>query len=127
MSWVHQSQPSSPGLRDDALTSSLQVYIVQVRRHEGRSTERIQFFVTLLTVIALSNAILDPATFSKVRDPGPVLVRVGMRTESTAGGLGPGASGTHGRSVLRAMHFGGEVYRMCMSQRVVSCVMQRRS
>lgn len=54
-----------------------------------------------LTVVALSNPILDSPSLSEIRDFGPVLVGVGAGTEGTAGSLSTGVPGAVGGGLIR--------------------------
>jgi hypothetical protein len=53
-------------------------------RRTSTALEVFETALKLLAVVALSNAILYPSALGKVRDLGPVLIRVGRSTESTA-------------------------------------------
>lgn len=48
---------------------------------------RVDHSTNKLTVVALSNAILNATTFCQIRDLGPVFIGVGIGTESTAGAV----------------------------------------
>lgn len=60
----------------------------------------------LLTVVALGNAVLDTAPFSKIRDLSPVLIGICMGTEGAAGRLRPSASGDGRQQGLGTVHCG---------------------
>lgn len=61
----------------------------------------------LHTVVALSNAVLDPSSLGKVGDLGPILVGVGGAAEGTAGSMASVLSGRWRNSrvgVMRLLH-----------------------
>lgn len=61
-------------LRDDALAFDLQIV----------SRWSCHHVITLLTIVALCNAVLYPSALSEVGDLRPVFVGIGIRTEGTA-------------------------------------------
>lgn len=89
------------------LQATLQFLACCIRRLSEHIFSAHELVRKLLTVVPLSDAILYPSTFSKIWDLCPVLVRVGIGTESTARAVGGRASGARRlmvRIVRRAMH-----------------------
>lgn len=78
---------------------------------------RAVFDVQLLTVVALSNPVLNPPPFSEVRDLCPVLVRLSTGTESTASMVGdpiPGGGAIGVRRGSAVVH--GWVLSLCFEK-----------